>query len=105
MDAVPKGSFTYSDTRSYTPAQAIDLLNSVLLTRGFALIRQQRMLLVIELSETIPLEYFPRVTLEQLPSRGRFEMVSVEFNIGSRPMDKVLPVSYTHLTLPTTVFV
>ena len=90
MDAVPKGSFTYSDTRSYTPAQAIDLLNSVLLTRGFALIRQQRMLLVIELSETIPLEYFPRVTLEQLPSRGRFEMVSVEFNIGSRPMDKVL---------------
>jgi type II secretory pathway component GspD/PulD (secretin) len=90
MDSVPAGTFTYSDTRSYTPAQAIDLLNSVLLTRGFTLIRQQRMLIVIELSDSIPLEFFPRVTLEQLPARGRFEMVSVEFDIGTRPMDQVL---------------
>ena len=90
MDAVPPGTFTYSDTRSYTPAQAIDLLNSVLLTRGSTLIRQQRMLTVIELSDSIPLEFFPRVTLEELPARGRFEMVSVEFNVGTRPMDQVL---------------
>ena len=90
MDEVPPGTFSYSDTKGYTPTQAIDLLNSVLLTRGYTLIRQERMLIVIRLSDTIPLEFFPRVTLDELPSRGRFEMVSVEFNIGGRVMANVL---------------
>ena len=33
LDAPPAGTFNYTDTRSYTPAKAIDLLNSVLLTK------------------------------------------------------------------------
>ena len=90
MDRVPTGSFTYGDTRSYTAAESIDLLNSVLSTRGFTLVRRERMLLVLELSESIPLELLPRVTLEQLPGRGRFELVSIMFPLGTRPVDTVL---------------
>ncbi|HID22861.1 MAG TPA: hypothetical protein EYP14_10745, partial [Planctomycetaceae bacterium] len=42
MDAPPPGTFNYSDTRAYTPTEAIDLLNSVLLPKGFTLIRRER---------------------------------------------------------------
>ncbi|MEZ6106216.1 MAG: hypothetical protein R3B96_08915 [Pirellulaceae bacterium] len=90
MDAVPDGDFTYVDDRGYSPAEAIDLINSVLLTKGFTLIRREKMMTLVRLGDTIPLELIPRVRLEDLPSRGRFEMVAVEFSIGDRSMDAVL---------------
>lgn len=90
MNQVPPGTFTYNDNRSYTTAEAIDLLNSVLLTRGYTLVRREKMLTVLQLSSSIPIELIPRVTLEELPSRGRFELVSVLFPLGDRPVDAVL---------------
>jgi hypothetical protein len=90
MDRSPPGTFTYSDTRSYTASQAIDLLNSVLLTRGFTLIRRERMLLVQPLGDSIPTELIPLIKLSDLPSRGKFELVRVEFGLGGRPIDAVL---------------
>ncbi|MFM8407852.1 MAG: hypothetical protein ACKN94_11100, partial [Pirellulaceae bacterium] len=90
MDRVPPGEFTYSDLREYSPSEAIDLLNSVLLTRGFTLVRREKMLIVLELSDAIPIELIPRVTLEQLEARGKFELVSVLFPLGARPIDAVL---------------
>jgi len=90
MNQVPPGTFTYTDTRSYTAPEAIDLLNSVLLTRGFTLVRREKMLTVLQLSNSIPTELIPRVPLEQLPSRGKFELVSVLFALGNRPVDVVM---------------
>ncbi len=90
MDRTPPGTFTYSDTRSYSPNEGIDLLNSVLMTRNFALVRREKMLVVMELSDSIPIELLPRVTLEQLPQRGRFELVSVLFPLAGRPIEAVL---------------
>ncbi len=90
MDRTPPGTFTYSDARSYSPSEGIDLLNSVLMTRNFALVRREKMLVVMELSDSIPLELLPRVTLEQLPERGRFELVSVMFPLAGRPIDAVM---------------
>ena len=34
LDAPPPGTFNYSDTKEYTPTEAIDLLNGILLTKG-----------------------------------------------------------------------
>lgn len=90
MDRTPPGTFTYSDARTYSPSEGIDLLNSVLMTRNFALVRREKMLVVMELSDSIPLELLPRVTMEQLPERGRFELVSVMFPLAGRPIDAVL---------------
>ena len=42
----PPGTFNYSDPKQYTPEEAIDVLNSVLLTHGFTLIRRDKMLIV-----------------------------------------------------------
>ena len=90
MDRVPAGTFTYSDTRSYSPSEGIDLLNSVLMTRGVTLVRREKMLVVMELNDSIPLELLPRVPLENLDERGRFELVSVMFPLDGRPVDAVL---------------
>lgn len=90
MDQIPPGTFTYSDTRSYSPSEGIDLLNSVLMTRNFTLVRREKMLVVMALSDSIPLELLPRVKLDELVQRGRFELVSVLFPTGGRAIDTVL---------------
>ena len=81
MDAPPQGTFNYSDNRDYTPAEAIDLLNSVLLTKGYSLVRRDRMLMLINLEDGIPPNLISTVPLEALDSKGEFELVSVLFNL------------------------
>jgi type II secretory pathway component GspD/PulD (secretin) len=90
MDRTPPGEFTYSDVRSYTANEGIDLLNSVLITRGYTLVRREKMLIVMELSSSLPIELIPEVKLEQLDQRGKFELVRVTFPLAGRPMDAVL---------------
>jgi type II secretory pathway component GspD/PulD (secretin) len=81
MDAPPVGTFNYTDDREYTPAEAIDLLNSVLLTKGYTLVRRERMLMLINLQDGIPPNLVPMTTLDDLDKRGEFELVSVLFNV------------------------
>jgi type II secretory pathway component GspD/PulD (secretin) len=90
MDRTPPGTFTYYDNRRYSSAQAVDLLNSVLMTRGFTLIRREKLLTLMQVSNTIPIELIPEATLESLPSRGRFELVRVKFPLGTRPVEAVV---------------
>ena len=90
MDRTPPGVFTYSDKRPRSPAEGIDLLNGVLMTRGFTLVRREKMLVVMQLSESIPIELLPRVELDKLTERGKFELVSCIFPLGGRPVASVL---------------
>ena len=90
MDTSPPGLFTYNDTKEYTPVEAIDLLNSVLLSKGFTLMRREKMLIVVDTSQGIPFEMAARVSVEELASRGRFEIVTVEFPLGGRPIETCL---------------
>jgi type II secretory pathway component GspD/PulD (secretin) len=81
MDAPPPGTFNYSDTRSYTPAEAIDLLNSVLLTKGYTLVRKDRMLILINLEDGIPPNLVSDIKLSELDSKGEYELVAVLFQL------------------------
>lgn len=85
-DAAPPGTFNYSDDREYTPAQAIDLLNSVLLTKGYTMIRRDRMLMVLNLKDGIPPNLVSIIPPEELEKRGEFELVSVLF-----PLQRLSP--------------
>jgi len=84
LDTAPQGTFNYTDNREYTPQDAIDLLNSVLLTKGYTLVRRERMLFVVNLEDGIPSNLVPTVPVEDLDKRGEFELVSVVF-----PLDKL----------------
>ena len=81
MDQPPQGTFNYTDERGYTPAEALDILNSVLTTKGYMLIRHGRMLMLVNLEDPIPANLVPTVPVESLDTRGEFDLVSVLFNL------------------------
>lgn len=83
MDAPPQGTLNYSDPRDYSAAQAIDLLNSVLLTKGYTLVRRDRMLMVVNLEDGIPPNLITEVRLEDLDARGEYELVRCLFTLKS----------------------
>jgi len=90
MDKSPSGAFTYTNNRSYSPTEAIDLLNSVLLTKGFTLLQRGRMLILVDLSDDLPTNLIPRVPPDEIAEHGDFEIISVLFPLGGRPADQVV---------------
>jgi len=82
-DFAPQGTFNYIDDRDYTPAQAIDLLNSVLLTKGYSLVPRDRMLFLYNLDQ-IPPNLVELIPLKDLDQKGQFELTSVAF-----PLEKL----------------
>ena len=91
LDNPPKGTFNYRDDHAYTPAEAIDILNSVLLTKGYTLVIRDRMLLVVNVEDTIPPSLVTRVPAEELDGRGKYELVSTRFqlkNLGAEDAQK-----------------
>jgi len=90
LDAPPPGTFSYTDTRDYTATEALDLINGVLLTKGYTLIRRNRMLLLINLADGVPKGVVPRIDVKELDTRGKYELVTVAFTVGRRSMDAVL---------------
>jgi type II secretory pathway component GspD/PulD (secretin) len=77
LNAVPPGSFNYRDNRKYTPMQALDVLNGYLLQKGYVLVRRDEFLVVVNIDAGIPPNLVPTVTLEELPERGRNELMTV----------------------------
>ena len=72
----PGGKFTYFDNRKYSFPEALDVINSVLLNKGFAVLTRDNFLIVANV-EDIPPHLVERIEVEDLPNRGRTEFVKV----------------------------
>jgi type II secretory pathway component GspD/PulD (secretin) len=81
IESPPTGTFNYRDSRSYTPAEALDVLNGVLLTKGYTLVRRGRMLVLVNLEDGVPPNLVPDVPLEELDKRGEYELIRVLFPV------------------------
>lgn len=81
MESPPAGTFNYRDTRSYSASEAIDLMNRVLLLRGFTLVRSDRLLTLMNLEDEIPSQLVEFVSVEDLDKRGSFEVVKCLFHL------------------------
>ncbi|MCO6044227.1 hypothetical protein NG895_09945 [Aeoliella sp. ICT_H6.2] len=81
LESPPSGTFNYTDPRKYTPAEALDVLNSVLLTKGYTLVRRERMLVLVNLEDGIPPNLVTNVSLEELDKRGDYELIRVLFQV------------------------
>ena len=83
MDVTPSGTFNYVDDRSYTPGEALDVLNSILLTKGYTLVRRDKMLFIIDLEDeldaTLVRDLLVEVPLKDLDQRGDFEVTKTRF--------------------------
>ena len=79
---IPEGTFNYSDPRAFTPSEAIDLINGVLLTQGYTLVRRGRLLTVMNLEDEVPDVLVEFVPLEKLDERGEYELVKTVFHLA-----------------------
>jgi type II secretory pathway component GspD/PulD (secretin) len=81
LKSTPPGTFNYIDKGLYTPEEALDILNGYLLQEVHVMVRRDRFLVVINLSEPIPPNLIPKVAASELPFRGRNEILEVRFKL------------------------
>ena len=84
FETLPPGTCNYVDDREYTPAEAIDVLNSLLLIKGYTLIRRERMLIVVnleDLEDGVPPNLVTTVPVEEIDQLGKYELVSTVFQL------------------------
>ena len=85
----PEGTFNYTGDREYTPDEAIELVNSVLLTKNYTLLRPAGRLVLIPLG---PLQdRVPRVNEDELDKKGDHEFVMVVFHLGNANLGELKP--------------
>lgn len=77
----PAGFLDLTTRRKYTVPEVRDLINSVLLARGYTLLRSGEILLVVKL-EDLDVSLVPRVTNEKLDERGTYEIVKTFFDLN-----------------------
>ncbi|MCA9186763.1 MAG: hypothetical protein KDA99_14145, partial [Planctomycetales bacterium] len=82
MDTPPAGTLSYTDSRFYSPDEAIDVVNRILLVKGFTLVRRDRMLMLINLEDEIPPDVVSQVLPEDLDNYGEFEIVNTLFSLN-----------------------
>lgn len=88
LNDVPIGTFNYFDEREFTPMEALDVLNGYLLQKGYVLVRRDEFLVVLNIDTPIPPNLVPTVPLEELPKRGRNELMTVIIPLtGMTPAD------------------
>jgi len=78
---VPAGTFSFRDESRYTPTEALDVINGYLLTKNFILVRRDKFLVVHNLANPVPQSIIPDVSVDELPHRGRNELMRVTFTI------------------------
>ena len=71
VSELPTGSFTYSDPRVFTHAEAIDRINLFLLPEGFTLVRSGQLLSVINLGDQRSMQQLD--AMAELVTTGRIE--------------------------------
>ena len=82
METFPEGSFSYVDDDEFTIPEAIDFLNQFLLRQDFCLIRNKKMLMVVDFQQGgIPVTVLETVEPEDLDDRGKYEIVKCRFEL------------------------
>lgn len=95
-DYFPPGTFTYRDPfRVYSVPEAMDIMNSVLLNKGYTLVRKQRVLMVVDLGSGDPevvrgliRELSELVSPKELDSRGEYEICKSVFNLSRMSVEE-----------------
>jgi hypothetical protein len=77
--------------KKLAPAEAVDFLNDVLMVQHYLLIRGDRTITLVPADERIDPSLVPRVTLIDLETRGKTELVSVALTLKSARADELAP--------------
>ncbi|MCH2204002.1 MAG: hypothetical protein MK102_18710, partial [Fuerstiella sp.] len=106
MKAQPPTLFTYRDEQPHTVNEGLDILNGFLIRDGFILVRHGRLMLLVTI-DSIPQHLIDSLPIEELKTRSRFELVSVEIKVDEvsvvemsqqlqpllSPLGKIIPLT------------
>jgi type II secretory pathway component GspD/PulD (secretin) len=86
-DVVPEGTFNYFDEdRTFTTNEAIDLVNSYLLIKGYTLVRKGKSLWILDLEDDVDKvlvrELLTETPLSELDQRGEYEISKTRFTLN-----------------------
>ncbi|HMC12398.1 MAG TPA: hypothetical protein VKH44_13955, partial [Pirellulaceae bacterium] len=86
-DKWPSGTFNYSDTKSYTPEEVLDILNLHLITKGFILAKREKLLRLFDTANDgpVPPEFVEEVSADEIEKYGKFELLTVYFQLDKWP--------------------
>lgn len=87
LSATPPGVFNYYDDQEYSVSETLDVLNGYLLQKGYILVRRDKFLVCLNIDNGIPPNLIPQVTVEELPSRGRNELLSMVLTLEGTDAD------------------
>lgn len=109
FEDLPRGSFTYSDARAFTPTEALDRLNLFLQPQGFTLVRSGKLLSVINLADPRSLKQLDSlatmITVDQLDKQLDHDVVKCIFPLGELDAeDAVDELSALNLIITPAVF-
>lgn len=86
--AVPPGFLDLTTRGKYRVADVRDLINSVLLSRGYTLLDNGEVLMVVDLAK-LNVSLVPRVKADELDARGSHELVKTFFDLNRLRADAV----------------
>ncbi len=86
-DKWPSGTLSYTDQRSYTAEQMIDMFNLHLMSKGFILVKKEKLLRVWDVTNDgpVPPEYVPEITADEIPNHGEYSVLTVYFQLDKWP--------------------
>jgi type II secretory pathway component GspD/PulD (secretin) len=81
-DVIPPGTCNYTDNKRYTAEEALDVLNGILLWKGYTLVQRGRMLIVVHLEDAKMLvDMADQVDEKDLNNLGKTKVVGCWFNL------------------------
>ncbi|MGE0376902.1 MAG: secretin N-terminal domain-containing protein, partial [Planctomycetaceae bacterium] len=86
---VPPGTFNHYDQKEYTITEALDVINSYLLRRGYVLVRGDSFLVSLNIDPGIPPNLVPTIDASELLDRGRYELLNVVFPLPGANVTEV----------------
>tara|TARA_R110001592_G_scaffold125262_4_gene335051 strand:- start:121272 stop:125117 length:3846 start_codon:yes stop_codon:yes gene_type:complete len=89
LNDVPPGTFNYFDQGSYTPTEALDIINGYLLQKGYIIVRRDQFLVVLNIDNGIPPNLVPIVDSEKITEHGKNELMSVTFQLEGVDVSQV----------------
>lgn len=89
LNDVPPGTFNYFDQGSYSPTEALDIINGYLLQKGYIIVRRDQFLVVLNIDNGIPPNLVPIVDSEKITEHGKNELMSVTFQLEGVDVSQV----------------
>ena len=81
IDEPPPGTFRLTGPEKYTVKEGLDVINHALQMRGYWLVRNKQMLILMNAEKELPAHLIEIVPVSELDNRGKYEVMKVVFSL------------------------